>query len=165
MKYFYILIMLFLASPCLAQIQGDCDCNGDVDIADVSVLIGYIFQHQSMPPCIKSDSTSVTIYWTVPGIPGQVTNAIAYNLKFAPFMITADNWNWARQVSVQPLPVGKIAGSQQSYKVTGLSPATTYFFAMQYQTSTAWSSISNVAIGTTLGAPQNNLKKIEDLER
>jgi len=163
--FLIILVGLFLYAPSQAQIVGDCNCDGAVDISDVTTLVGYIFGHQLMPPCVRTDSSSVTVTWTVPGVLNQPTTAIAYNLKFAPFVITADNWNWARQVAIQPSPVGQMGGTQQSYKITGLSPATTYFFAMMYQTGTSWSSISNITIGTTLGAPQVGLKKIEDLTR
>jgi hypothetical protein len=98
-------------------------------------------------------STSVTLQWTCPGDDGSVGLASSYDIRYATVAITDANWNSASQISGEPSPL--IAGSTQSYTVTGLNPNTTYYFAMKTADEVPnWSNLSNVA-STTTGAEQN----------
>jgi hypothetical protein len=53
MKYVFIFLTLFVFAPCYAEYHKnmDCNCDGQVNIADVTTLINYIFGTHTFPLC------------------------------------------------------------------------------------------------------------------
>ena len=97
-------------------------------------------------------STSVTVTWTAVGDDGNTGTAAAYDLRYAPSAINAGNWALATPVTGEPTP--HVAGMAESMTVTGLSPSTTYYFALKVADEVPnWSVISNLPSGTTLPPP------------
>jgi hypothetical protein len=95
-----------------------------------------------------SSSTALTLSWTAPGDDGSVGTASQYDLRYSTSTITDANWSSATQVSGEPTP--KVAGSAESFQVTGLTPLVTYYFAIKTADEVPnWSALSNVAYGTT----------------
>ena len=93
-------------------------------------------------------SDSITLTWTAPGDDGDVGVASQYDIRYSTSPIDEGNWDTAMQVIGEPPP--KLAGSEESFVVTGLSPGTRYYFAIKTTDEVPnWSDLSNVASGMT----------------
>ncbi|MCX6829825.1 MAG: fibronectin type III domain-containing protein [candidate division Zixibacteria bacterium] len=93
-------------------------------------------------------SASVVLNWTAPGDDGNVGTASQYDIRYSTATITEANWNAASQVTGEPAP--RVAGSAETFTVTGLQPNTTYYFAIKTADEVPnWSAISNVVNGAT----------------
>jgi chitodextrinase len=78
----------------------------------------------------NASSTAVQLSWTSTGDDGNVGSASSYDVRYSTSPITTDvAFNAATQASGEPNPL--FAGNQQSFFVSGLTPATTYYFAMK----------------------------------
>ena len=96
--------------------------------------------------------TQITLTWTAPGDDGDVGTASQYDIRYSTSPINEGNFSSATEVQGVPQP--KSAGSPESLVVTGLSPETTYYFAMKTADEVPnWSDLSNVAQGTTTAIP------------
>ncbi len=93
--------------------------------------------------------TTITLHWTAPGDDGMIGQATAYDIRYATEMITESNWGAANQVDGEPSP--QIAGSQESFIVTGLDPGSSYYFGVKtVDDASNWSEMSNIVMRTTL---------------
>lgn len=91
---------------------------------------------------------SMQLTWTAPGDDGSTGTAATYDIRYSTSVITDGNFASATQVSGEPTP--SIAGSSESMTVTGLSAATTYYFALKTSDEVPnTSALSNVPSGTT----------------
>jgi len=91
---------------------------------------------------------SITLTWTAPGDDGNNGTASQYDIRYSTSEITEENWNSATQCTGVPAP--KPAGSSETFTVTGLSPNTTYYFALKTADEVPnWSPISNSPSGKT----------------
>lgn len=97
--------------------------------------------------------TSIRLNWTAPGDDGNTGTAVEYDVRYWTSPITAANFNSAtRWTTGVPTPL--VAGTSQTTTVTGLTPTTTYYFAIKAKDESGnWAPISNVATLTTLPAP------------
>lgn len=78
----------------------------------------------------KTTMDSLTLTWTATGDDGLLGRASFYDLRYrTDEAITDANWDTAKQVLGEPAP--QPSGSPESLTVTGLSPATTYYFALK----------------------------------
>jgi phosphodiesterase/alkaline phosphatase D-like protein len=95
---------------------------------------------------------SITVSWTTPGDDSLIGTASAFDLRYSTSPITATNFASATRFLGTPTPAA--SGTPQSVNVTGLVPATTYYFALKTSDDASnWSLISNVPSKTTLAAP------------
>lgn len=80
---------------------------------------------------ISSCSTnSCDLTWTAPGDDADVDTATAYDLRYSTSAISNDtDYNNATQVTGEPAP--GIAATTEFIEVAGLSPETTYYFALK----------------------------------
>ncbi len=109
----------------------------------------------SIPPAVVNDlnitqinTDFVELHWTAPGDDGNTGRASYYDLRYAIFPITETNFPSANQCTGEPAPSNP--GQQDSFTVTGLSPATFYYFALKTADEDSnWSLISNVPSCTT----------------
>jgi len=93
--------------------------------------------------------TSINLTWTAPGDDGNVGTATSYDIRYAASAITQANWASATQVTGEPAPAA--GGSSESFTVPGLSPSTTYFFALKTTDDKGnTSAVSNSPNATTL---------------
>lgn len=97
-------------------------------------------------------SDSITLQWTAPGDDGATGTAASYSVKYALSTITSESaWSGASSVSGAPAPA--VAGTTQSMQVAGLSPQTTYYFAVRATDEAGnQGGISNSPSVATLGA-------------
>jgi outer membrane protein assembly factor BamB len=99
-----------------------------------------------------TDSTrhTVTLSWTAPKDTdrGGIVTAAAYDIRYAATAITDTNWS-----SVTPcpgVPKPQSHNTPENFTVTGLSPSTTYYFALKtVDHASNWSGLSSVAACTT----------------
>jgi subtilisin family serine protease len=116
----------------------DPDPVGPADISDLAVT------GQSVE--------SVTLAWTAPGDDGTAGSVQYYDLRYSSEPITEANFEDADFIYECTVPVP--AGEQQSAVVFGLSPTSTYYFAIK--AADDWrnaNAMSNVVMATTLGYP------------
>jgi len=94
-------------------------------------------------------ANSVELTWTAPGDDGSSGTASTYDIRFSTSPITNDtDFNNATQATGEPAP--QVAGSSESFTVTGLNPGTTYYFAIKTADEVPnWSALSNVPSATT----------------
>ena len=91
---------------------------------------------------------SVGLTWTAPGDDSLTVTAVQYDLRYSTSLITAANFASVTQATGEPTQ--DAPGASQSPTVTGLEPATTYWFAIKtVDDSGNWSLLSNVPSTTT----------------
>ena len=116
------------------------DTNGFVD------PINWINTHIPYSPI--DPVSSIVLTWTAPGDDGNVGTASEYHITYFTSLINDANWDLAIQCSGEPAP--QLAGSTETFVVTGLSAGITYYFALKTADEVPnWSGLSNVASGTT----------------
>ena len=102
---------------------------------------------------MSATPTSVTLTWTAPGDDGNIGTATLYDIRYSTSPVDESNWDQATQVTGEPAP--QVAGSAESFDVTGLDPGTVYYFAIKTADEVSnWSPISNV-IGKSTEAEQD----------
>ncbi len=130
-------------------------------IATVAVFLLYPSTSQAVLSAPGATSNSVTLTWTAPGDDGDQGIATVYDLRYSTSLISEANFSQATQATGVPAP--QIAGSAESFTVTGLDPSTTYYFAIKTADEVPnWSAISNVVSVTTTNE-ENSPANIADL--
>ena len=119
--------------------------------SSLAVLLALVV---SVP--VGAATGSVTLQWTAPGDDGVVGRASAYDLRYSLAPITAINFAAATRAVGVPFPA--IAGSAESFTVTGLVIGQSYYFAIETADEVPnWSALSNVSqsgtSGTTAATP------------
>ncbi len=91
----------------------------------------------------------VVLNWTATGDDGELGQASRYDVRYSTSPITdLASFNAATQVSNAPSP--QVAGSSESFTVTGLAAENTYYLAvMAYDDGNNSSGLSNVVSATT----------------
>jgi len=113
-----------------------------------------------IPPSVVTDlsvgyegSDYVYLSWTAPGNDGNQGTAYRYDIRYSTNPVGADTATWweaADTVAGEPAPAP--AGTGQQFKVEGLTPHSTYYFALRTADEVPnWSGISNIASGTPVG--------------
>ena len=74
------------------------------------------------------DLSSITLEWTAPSDPGN-GSATSYDLRYSTSAITSDNFDGA--IQVEDIPGAGVAGTAETFTVSGLMPSTTYYFAIK----------------------------------
>jgi hypothetical protein len=94
-------------------------------------------------------ATSIDLTWTAPGDDGDTGTASQYDIRYsASQIVTETDWEAAVQCPDKLYPSS--AGTTESFTVTGLSPATTYWFALKTADEAPnWSGLSNGPSETT----------------
>lgn len=114
-------------------------------------------------PCAPADVTnlsvnaaaatpvSVTLAFTATGDDGASGTAYLYDVRYSTSPINTGNFAQATVAGQEPSP--KIAGSAESFAVTGLRPGTTYYFAMRTADEVGNYSAIATTNGTTAASP------------
>jgi len=108
---------------------------------------------------------SIDLSWTAPGDDGSTGTASSYDVRYSTSSITEANWASASQASGEPSPAS--AGTGQNMTVSGLTPETTYYFAIKTSDEVPnTSDISNSPSATTTEATPTvwNVSTIGELE-
>lgn len=106
----------------------------------------------ALPAYAQTTWNSVTLTWTTPGDDSLSGTASQFDVRYSTSAITAANFASATRFVGTPVPTAP--GTSQSVVVTGLLPATTYWFAIKTGDDVPnWSLVSNVVSKTTAAAP------------
>jgi hypothetical protein len=119
-----------------------------------NIAIETTSQESNSPSNITNLATSnatgisIRLTWTAPGDDSTSGTASQYDIRYSSSPITDANWAAATQVTGEPAPL--VAGTQQTFTVTGLQSGRTYYFAMKTADEVPnWSGLSNVPSGAT----------------
>ena len=152
-----------------AQKGGFVSANQTGIEATLGSPITINFSLQAPPPPPPSDNTSpdaitdltvinpapdsLTITWTAPGDDNNTGQATTYDVRYADAAIDDETkWGAATQANGEPNP--RTAGQSENFTVSGLSPQTTYYFAIKTADEVPnWSALSNSANGITSASP------------
>uniref|UniRef100_A0A7C4X958 T9SS type A sorting domain-containing protein n=1 Tax=candidate division WOR-3 bacterium TaxID=2052148 RepID=A0A7C4X958_UNCW3 len=135
------------------RLDGD---NNGIPGGNYSLYFLTASSPDTVPPAAVSNLTiseitaeSVKLRWTAPGDDGNSGRASYYDIRYATFLITEDNFSIANECAGESPP--SISGLTDSFVVTGLQPATLYYFALKTADEDSnWSPVSNVPSCTTL---------------
>ena len=98
-------------------------------------------------------STTIDLSWTAPGDDGNTGQATSYDIRYLQGTTPITNGNWASATPVAIPPTPQVAGSSETFTVTGLAPNMTYYFAIKTSDEVPnVSPISNSPSGTTTEA-------------
>ncbi|MEK7493745.1 MAG: dockerin type I domain-containing protein [Patescibacteria group bacterium] len=104
-------------------------------------------------------SSSIQLTWSAVGADGYVEPATAYDMRIAQYSFTMGAWNSLTRVSSTPVP-GQ-PGIQESFVVTGLSPATIYYIAVRGVDSFGTISMAyNIVTATTASAGPTSVSNV-----
>lgn len=112
-----------------------------------------------------ADSIQVTLRWTATGDDSLTGTATEYDFRYSITPINALTWPNIHLCESEPLP--QSSGSPETYIVSGLSPRTTYYFALRVSDEVGHcSALSNLAEATTTAALSDTVAPgpIQDLE-
>ena len=91
---------------------------------------------------------AITLTWTAPGDDNNLGNAFLYDIRYSTKPITKENWDEAIRCEGEPVP--QLAGNNEIYVISGLTPGTTYYFAIKTNDDVRYlSNLSNIAKGAT----------------
>jgi len=151
---------IYLSTPVNARYvrfwaNGHIRVNGQLNLVNTPIEIeAYADPEDAAPPGTVADlaATGTTVNavelgWTAPGNDGDVGTAVQYDIRYAKTPITESSWASASQASNEPVPAA--AGTPQKILIEGLTPGTTYYFAMKTRDFAFESALSNVATVAT----------------
>jgi len=104
-------------------------------------------------------ASSIDLTWTAPGDDGFVGTVASYEIRRAAVPLTSQNFGTGTIVT-PPAPLA--GGTQQTMTVTGLAPATVYYFALKARDEIDWGLVSNSDSSRTL--PLVDLTPPSDIE-
>jgi hypothetical protein len=88
-------------------------------------------------------ASAVVLSWTTPGDDSLTGTASAFDMRYSTSPLLAGNFTSGTKVNSMPAPAAP--GTVQTVTVTGLSPNTTYYFAMKTVDKRGnWSLVSNI---------------------
>jgi hypothetical protein len=114
----------------------------------IMTAVLLIIMNRSSAQAVTVTPNSLTVTWTAPGDDSITGTASSYDIRYSETPLTKSNWGSATQVSGELLP--KLAGSTESFTISGLSPGITYYVAIKTSDEAGnWSGISNIVSATT----------------
>ena len=100
---------------------------------------------------VASASVGLTLHWTAPGDDGLIGRATRYDIRYSHMPINSANFALATPVGGLPTP--RVAGSQDSLVLTGLTPGVPYYFAIKTADEASnWSPMSNLLLRSAMFA-------------
>jgi hypothetical protein len=125
------------------------------NVSTISNIVTHTTSQEQVAPAAVTGmyvnnvtASSIRLIWTAPGDDSLTGTATQYDIRYSTAAITAANWASATQATGEPTP--HIAGTSETFTVTGLNPNTAYYFAVKTGDEVPnWSGLSNIATGTT----------------
>jgi outer membrane protein assembly factor BamB len=142
-------------SPVVADLLGDGD--RELIVPSYQGFVYCMVPSDTAPPATITDlaassptNSSIILTWIAPGDDGMKGKAMGYLLKYsASGQITGSNWSAATTYAQSWVPAKN--GTSETHSITGLSPETTYWFAIEaYDKAVNYGDISNSPSATTL---------------
>jgi len=118
----------------------------------LAIAVACVTVGAALPAQAQTGWNSVTLSWTTPGDDSLTGTASQFDVRYSTSPITAATFASATRFLGTPTPTAP--GTTQSVVISGLLPATTYYFALKTGDDVPnWSLISNVVSKTTSSAP------------
>ncbi|MDZ4804127.1 MAG: putative glycoside hydrolase, partial [Candidatus Eisenbacteria bacterium] len=112
---------------------------------------------------LSTTSTGATVRWTATGDDGNSGTASVFDLRYATFPLNSSNFASGAQVIGEPTPGSP--GTVHSMPLYGMTPFTTYYFAIKVGDEMPnWSNLSNVPSASTLAGDVTPPANISDLQ-
>ena len=100
---------------------------------------------------VAIDETSFELTWTASGDDGMLGTASAYDIRYQVRPIL-DETSWEEATRMPGPPSPQTAGEMETVTVTGLTPGTSYFFAVKTADEVGnWSGLSNLTVALAQG--------------
>ncbi len=135
---------------------------------NVPVVLSSAYQEDIYAPASVGDLSAqgqgadVVLSWTATGDDGLVGRAGSYDLRWSLSTIQSSNFDAATSIPDTPVPA--VAGERETFTVTGLTPDTTYHFALRVVDNDGnRSGLSNEAIVTIGASDDTPPDTIDDL--
>ncbi|WP_135550227.1 fibronectin type III domain-containing protein [Paenibacillus cymbidii] len=146
------------AGMTLADVPADIDGQARPYGSAYDVGADEFVPAETIPPATVANLTagsatarSFVLTWNAPGDDGNVGTAYQYDIRYANAPITEANWSTAQKIESVPLP--KVAGTSQSFTVSGPTAGATIYAAMKTADDQGnLSALSNVAQITMLAS-------------
>ncbi len=134
----------------------DTDAVGTVSALS-NLASGTTIPQDAIPPAsvtnlavVNTKPNYVQLSWAATGDDGTTGLATGYDLRYSTSSIV-DDASFAAATAVTGLPAPKAPGGTEAITVHGLTPSTTYYFAIKVRDEVPnWSALSNVPSTTTL---------------
>jgi chitodextrinase len=123
-----------ITSPPLPTNPGPLDSVAPAAVADLAEV------------ATSTTSTSITLSWTATGDDGTTGTAMEYDVRYATFPLTSQNYTQGVQVAA---PQPATSGQAELMTLVGLSSNTQYFVLVKVMDDVGNASFSNLAVGQT----------------
>jgi hypothetical protein len=111
---------------------------------------------------LSTTTTGATVRWTTTGDDGLIGSASSFDLRYATFPLTSDNFHTGAAVVGEPAPGP--SGTVRTMDLYGMTPSTTYYFAIKVGDEMPnWSPISNISTAATQNGDTTPPAAITDL--
>jgi hypothetical protein len=135
----------------------------------LSNVVSATTDDDQVPPAAVTDlaasnvlSGRLQLSWSATGDNGMTGLASSYDIRYSTSEITEANFAAATAVAQNLTP--RAPGLAETLQVTGLSPSTTYYFAIKVADKMPnWSALSNVVLVTTNPLPSSPPAAVTDL--
>ncbi|RKH32821.1 hypothetical protein D7Y13_07640 [Corallococcus praedator] len=134
--------------------EGTYQFEADADALAVSTSADLIITDAVAPAIAQGfaatapSASSIRLDWAAPGDDGDLGTATRYELRYATAAITDATFDAATEATGVSSP--QSPGTAESFTVTGLDAATTYFFALKtFDGAGNGSALATASIGTT----------------
>jgi len=104
---------------------------------------------------VSGSSVTINLTWTAVGDDGTTGIATSYDIRYATYNITTNNWNYVTPCSGEPTP--GISGSSENFTINSLNENTTYYITMKvYDEINNGTGLSNIVLYKTAKSPQSS---------
>ena len=118
------------------------------NVASASTLIvppSTITDLVALDPIVGTSPGTITLAWTAPGADGKSGQASSYDFRMSAAPLTAGGFDAATPITGLPAPA--LAGTRETFAVTGLDPNQVYYFALRAADEKgAVAGISNIVV-------------------
>ncbi len=112
----------------------------------LSLLVGVPLALTALSARLATATTTpFAVHWTAPGDDHLTGRATSYDLRYSSAPLTAANFALATRVAGLPAPA--VAGTGETFVVSGLSDSLTLYLAIKTADESGnWSALSNIAL-------------------
>ncbi|MEA3307517.1 MAG: fibronectin type III domain-containing protein [Elusimicrobiota bacterium] len=113
---------------------------------------------------INISTDTVALEWTAPGDDGNEGTAESYDLRYSTAGQILSDTDFNNAIQAQDEPVPSIAGSTETFTLIGLTPDTTYYFAIKTEDEAGnISDLSNSTKAVTLSVEKYSISRLTEV--
>lgn len=134
-----------------ATLTGNTTNGTPIEGTDLLCIIKNV--NDKNPPTAVTDfvasnntTSSIDFTWTAPGDDGNCGTATSYDIRYSTSLITEENWSSATQATGEPTL--SVAGTTESFTISGLAAETIYYVAIKTSDEVPNESALSNVVGT-----------------